>query len=114
MQTGAVVVPVAQFGTAEVQPIGSRAIKLFRRVGLRMGEPLRWDGSQVSGNGSDNPSLRAFTEQIMAAISELSGQERVPHYAKRDRGRLSAPGSEAEPIPPDAPDEPVGAGPVVS
>lgn len=114
MQTGAAVVPVAQFGTSEVQPIGSKTIKPFRRVSLKLGEPLYWNGSQVGSNGSDNPSLRSFTDQIMEAISALSDQERVDHYAKRDRGRLSAPGSEAEPIPPGAPDEPVGAGPVTS
>ena len=116
MQTGARVIPVAQSGTADVQPIGSKTIKLFRPVTIKMGEPLVWPGSTPSGNGSetDNSSLRAFTEEIMEAISALSGQERVGHYAKRDRGRLSAPGSEAEPIPPDAPDESVGAGPVYS
>jgi hypothetical protein len=70
----------------------------------------------MSGNGSetDTTSLRAFTDNLMEAIGALSGQERVAHYAKRDRGRLSAPGSEAEPIPPDAPDQPVGAGPAFS
>lgn len=116
MQTGAAVVPVAQFGTADVQPIGSRSIKLFRRVSIKMGEPLRWPGADISGNGSetDNTSLRAFTDHLMEAIGALSGQERVAQYANRDRGRLSAPGSEAEPIPPDAPDQPVGAGPAFS
>jgi hypothetical protein len=37
----------------------------------------------------------------MEAIAALSGQEYVDSYAKRDRGRLAAPGSEAEPLPPD-------------
>ncbi len=115
-QTGAPVIPVAQFGTSEVQPIGSRGVKLFRSVSVKMGEPLWWPGSRVPENGSetDSASLRAFTEEIMDAIRALSGQERVEFYAKRDRGRFAAPGSEAEPIPPDAPDEAVGAGPVFS
>ena len=38
----------------------------------------------------------------MEAIAALSGQERVDRYASRDKGRLSAPGSEAEPSPPEA------------
>jgi 1-acyl-sn-glycerol-3-phosphate acyltransferase len=115
-QTGAPVIPVAQFGTAEVQPIGSRGIKVFRTVSVRMGEPLCWPGSSAAatGSSSDNASLRAFTEEIMEAIRALSGQDRVEFYAKRDRGKFAAPGSEAEPIPPDAPDEAVGAGPIFS
>ncbi len=97
-QCAAPVVPVAQFGTAAVQPIGSMWPKLFRRVDIRMGPPLRWDGR---GNGPDD--LRQFTDQLMTAIAALSGQERVDRYATRDRGRLSAPGSEAEPYPPGGP-----------
>jgi 1-acyl-sn-glycerol-3-phosphate acyltransferase len=113
MQTGAPVIPVAQFGTAEVQPIGSRAIKPFRRITIKMGDPLKWPGPLVSEDGgTDGSSLRHFTEQIMDAIQDLSGQERVHHYAKRDRGLRAAPGSEAEPIPPDAPES--LAGPVYS
>jgi 1-acyl-sn-glycerol-3-phosphate acyltransferase len=112
MQTGAPVIPVAQFGTAEVQPIGSRTIKLFRPITVKMGEPLRWPGSAVAGE-SDAVALRRFTEEIMDAIRELSGQERVHMYAKRDRGLRSAPGSEAEPVPPDTPEESL-AGPAFS
>jgi 1-acyl-sn-glycerol-3-phosphate acyltransferase len=98
LQCRAPVVPVAQFGTAQVQPIGSMWPKPFRRVEVRMGPPLRWPGS---GDGPDD--LRQFTDQVMGAIAVLSGQERVDHYASRDRGRLSAPGSEAAPSRPDGP-----------
>jgi 1-acyl-sn-glycerol-3-phosphate acyltransferase len=97
-ECSAPVVPVAQVGTAQVQPIGSMWLKLFRRVEVRIGPPLRWG---ASGDGSDD--LRQFTDQLMAAIAALSGQERVDQYASRDRGRLSAPGSEAEPYPPGGP-----------
>ena len=115
-QTGAPVIPVAQFGTSEVQPIGSRGIKLFRPVSIKMGEPLCWPGSRAAldGSDSDHTSLRAFTDEIMDAICTLSDQERVEFYARRDRGRMAAPGSEADPVPPDAPDEPIGAGPIFS
>jgi hypothetical protein len=33
----------------------------------------------------------------MRAIAEMSGQEYVAEYARRDRGLLSAPGSDAQP-----------------
>jgi 1-acyl-sn-glycerol-3-phosphate acyltransferase len=92
IQCHAPVVPVAQFGTAAVQPIGSMWPKLFHRVEVKMGVPLRWEG------GAEGTSeLRQYTDRLMAAIASLSGQERVDRYASRDKGRLSAPGSEAEP-----------------
>jgi 1-acyl-sn-glycerol-3-phosphate acyltransferase len=96
MQCGAPVVPVAQFGTAAIQPIGVTWPKLFRQVQVKIGEPLRWDG-----DAGDAGALRRFTDEIMTAIAGLSGQEMVPEYAKRDRGRAAAPGSEADPNPPD-------------
>jgi 1-acyl-sn-glycerol-3-phosphate acyltransferase len=96
MQCDAPVIPVAQVGTAQIQPIGSMWPKLFRRVEVKMGPPVWW-----SGPGRDAIDLRQFTDQVMDAIAVLSGQPRADQYARRDRGRLSAPGSEAEPSPPD-------------
>jgi 1-acyl-sn-glycerol-3-phosphate acyltransferase len=94
MQCHAPIIPVAQFGTAEVQPIGAMWPRLFRQVDVTMGEPVWWDG----GTGGTR-QLRDFTDRVMAAIASLSGQEMVSEYATRDRGRLSAPGSEAHPVP---------------
>lgn len=98
MQCDAPVVPVAQFGTSAVQPIGRMWPKLFHRVEVKMGPPLRWEG----GDGGSS-ELREFTDRLMRAIAALSGQEIVDRYASRDKGRLSAPGSEAEPLPPEGP-----------
>ncbi len=99
IQCHAPVVPVAQFGTAEVQPIGAMWPRLFRAVTVKMGEPLRWDGSSADGEAPGAGDQRQFTDEIMRAIQRLSGQDHVNVYAKRDMGRLSAPGSEAEPVP---------------
>lgn len=97
---GAVVIPVAQFGTADVQPIGARFPRVFRRVHLKMGPPLRFEPPQVAeGQRLPAGESRQITDKIMQAIAELSGQEYVHAYAKRDLGRLAAPGSDAEPIP---------------
>lgn len=111
IQCDAPVVPVAQFGTTEVQPIGAKTLRLFKPIEVRMGEPLRRTG--VSQDG-DSAGLREFTDEIMAAIQAMSGQERVGVYAKRDLGLLSAPGSEAEPFPPEPPADEVGAAPILS
>jgi 1-acyl-sn-glycerol-3-phosphate acyltransferase len=93
---GAPVVPVAQSGTADIQPIGVMWPRFFRRVTLKMGEPITWSGEAQPGD------FRQFTDQIMTAIQKLSGQEMVDTYAKRDVGRASAPGSEADPVPAEA------------
>jgi 1-acyl-sn-glycerol-3-phosphate acyltransferase len=96
---GAPVIPVAQFGTAEVQPIGRMWPKPFRPVRVRIGEPLVWNGDRARDAGPAGGDQRCFTDQIMEAIQQLSGQEHVKVYARRDKGWLSAPGSEAEPVP---------------
>jgi 1-acyl-sn-glycerol-3-phosphate acyltransferase len=99
VQCQAPVVPVAQFGTAEVQPIGVMWPKPFRRVHLKMGEPLRFPPPPDA-----TEDLREHTDRIMRAIADLSGQAYVAHYAKRDRGRMAAPGSEADALPPEMPE----------
>ena len=91
------IVPVAQLGTNEVQPIGAMWPKLFRQVKVKLGEPIRWK----EGAGGMR-QLRDFTDEVMTAIAALSGQQMVAEYANRDRGRLSAPGSEAYPVPAQA------------
>jgi 1-acyl-sn-glycerol-3-phosphate acyltransferase len=99
MQCRAPVIPVAEVGTAAVQPIGKMWPRPFRSVRVMMGSALLWEGSVADGNAPDAEEQRLFTDQIMTAIQQLSGQDRVNVYAKRDKGRLSAPGSEAEPAP---------------
>ena len=56
-------------------------------------------GERWEGHAGGLDELRQFTETVMEAIALLSGQERVDQYASRDKGRLSAPGSEADPSP---------------
>jgi 1-acyl-sn-glycerol-3-phosphate acyltransferase len=98
------VVPVAQFGTAEIQPIGAKFPKLFRPVKVVMGPPLRFDLVNYTTASVGRPDFRSFTNAVMAAIQRLSGQEMADAYARRDKGLFSAPGSEAEPIPVNAAD----------
>jgi 1-acyl-sn-glycerol-3-phosphate acyltransferase len=88
---GVPVVPVACAGTAEVQPIGAMRPRLFRRVGVRFGLPLSWP--DLAGAAEDRGVLRQVTDEIMAAIAGLSGQEQVDEYAKRDRGAPAGDGA---------------------
>ena len=104
VQCGAAVVPVAQHGTADVQPIGVMVPRFFKPVRLTLGQPLHFPvSSEGNGAGMGAGELRRVTDEIMRSIAALSGQEYVGEYAKRDRGRLSAPGSDAEPNPPAEP-----------
>lgn len=75
--TGAPVVPVALSGTDRVQPVGSR-IPRPHRVTVRFGTPLQF--SRYAGKERQVPVLRAITDEIVAAIRVMSGQEYVNSY----------------------------------
>ncbi len=75
IDSGAPIVPVAMFNTAEIQPTGQIVPKV-RRVEMVFGEPMTF-----TGDSSDLQHLRAVTDQIMQAIAEISHQEYVDMYA---------------------------------
>ncbi|MDZ7932663.1 MAG: lysophospholipid acyltransferase family protein [Rhodococcus sp. (in: high G+C Gram-positive bacteria)] len=78
IETGAPVVPVVMHGTLTVNPVGSR---MWRPGKVRMfvGEPM--DFTRYAGAENSRAVLRAATDQVMAALSSLSGQEYVDVYA---------------------------------
>ncbi|HEX7461458.1 MAG TPA: lysophospholipid acyltransferase family protein [Dermatophilaceae bacterium] len=76
------VVPVALKGTQDIQPVGSRVLRI-RRIAVRFGEPL--DFGHLRG-AKPGPARREATDAIMEAIRELSGQEFVPRYNKTHSG----------------------------
>ena len=68
------IVPVALEGTADIMPIGSRFPRLAR-VSVAFGAPIA-----VAGHYAGMPQGRArreLTDEVMAAIAALSGQERA-------------------------------------
>jgi 1-acyl-sn-glycerol-3-phosphate acyltransferase len=73
MKSGAPVVPVAVLGTDRVQPIGVR-LPRPGKITVRFGPPMRFppDGGAKA--------RRAVTDEIMAAIQRLSGQEPAGVY----------------------------------
>jgi 1-acyl-sn-glycerol-3-phosphate acyltransferase len=80
LTAGAPVVPVGLTGTERLQPVGSRLPRVVP-VTVRFGEPI-----EVVGRYDGVPSGRArreVTDQIMAAIQALSGQEEAGVYNAR-------------------------------
>jgi 1-acyl-sn-glycerol-3-phosphate acyltransferase len=76
------VLPVAMVGTDRVQPIGAPVPRLGHTLGVRVGAPLDYTDR---ADGPRNPRLlREITDDIMAHIRRLSGQEYVDRYASRE------------------------------
>lgn len=76
LTTGALVVPVGLIGTDKLQPVGA-TIPRVTPVTVTFGTPI-----DVSRHGAANSgkARRAATDEIMAAIHELSGQELANMY----------------------------------
>jgi 1-acyl-sn-glycerol-3-phosphate acyltransferase len=78
-ESGAPVVPVAMFNTAEIQPTG-KVIPKIMRVKMVFGEPMYFTGAEKSSSPEE---LRKATDQIMKKLQEISGQEYVDIYASQ-------------------------------
>ncbi|WP_158867911.1 lysophospholipid acyltransferase family protein [Leifsonia sp. AG29] len=76
LTTGAVVVPVGLIGTDEMQPVGV-SFPRVRRVTVAFGEPI--DVSHY-GSAESGRARRLATDEIMAAIHALTGQELAGVY----------------------------------
>lgn len=77
LETGAKVVPVGLIGTNEAMPVGAKWPRRKPRVTVRYGEPI--DLSH-HGPASSGRARRHATDEIMAAIHALSGQELANAY----------------------------------
>lgn len=76
LTTGAVVVPVGLCGTDEMMPVGA-TVPRRAKVTVAFGEAI--DVSK-HGTAASGRARRAATDEIMAAIHELSGQELAGCY----------------------------------
>ena len=72
------IIPVGVIGTREIQPIGARIPRPGGPVTIRFGKPMTFVGWP-----DDHGSLRQITDEVMAEIQRLSGQEYVGRYAPR-------------------------------
>lgn len=78
LAAGAPVIPVGIIGTRAHK--GLFGIPVVRRPGFIIGEPMdfsAWEGAH------DQRTLRWITDEVMAAIQELTGQDYVDVYASR-------------------------------
>jgi 1-acyl-sn-glycerol-3-phosphate acyltransferase len=80
LQSGAPVVPVGLTGTDLLQPVGRRLPRLVE-VTVRFGEPIT-TGSRYDGVAPGR-ARREITDEVMAAIQSLSGQEAAGVYNER-------------------------------
>ena len=78
LRAGVPVIPVGIVGTDKVQPVGARLLRPFRRVTIRIGPPL--DFSDLAGRDGERIVLRQVTDEVMAAIQHLTGQEYAGRY----------------------------------
>jgi 1-acyl-sn-glycerol-3-phosphate acyltransferase len=70
LMSGAPIVPVGLVGTDQIQPIGSRVPRPFRRAVVRFGEPL----DPNAYGGSSRRRRQMLTDDLMEAIRRLSRQ----------------------------------------
>jgi 1-acyl-sn-glycerol-3-phosphate acyltransferase len=80
LTSGAPVVPVGLRGTENIQPVGTRFPRLAD-VTVRFGDPLHFAG-RYDGVPTGR-ARREVTDEVMAAIQALSGQELAGVYNER-------------------------------
>ena len=76
LTSGATVVPVALTGTQNLQPVGSRSLKLAK-VTVEFGTPLEL---AAHGDAESGRARRKATDEVMATIQRLSGQQPAGVY----------------------------------
>ncbi len=80
------IVPVGLIGTEDIQPVGASFPRLAK-VTVRFGTPI---GVEAYAGVPAGKARRLLTDEVMAAIAELSGQERVDTYNEVPTGDISA------------------------
>jgi 1-acyl-sn-glycerol-3-phosphate acyltransferase len=86
LESRAPVVPCAMIGTFEFLPPSTLRPQLKVRPGVIFGPPMEFSRFY----GKDRAALRAVTDEIIAEIAKLSGQEYVPIYAQQAKAELQA------------------------
>src|SRR5690606_30558176 len=77
-ESGAPVIPTGIRGTREIQPPDAPLPRPFAAAEIRFGPPMH---PEPGADPADPVALRDFTDRLMQAIRELTGQEYVHEYA---------------------------------
>lgn len=85
-ESGAPIVPVAMFNTADIQPTGKLIPKIMR-VRMVFGEPIYLGPPEKAKSPEE---LRKATDQLMRKLQEMSGQEYVDIYASQAKDAIAA------------------------
>jgi 1-acyl-sn-glycerol-3-phosphate acyltransferase len=95
LESRAPVVPCAMMNTFEFLPSGSHNPRFSVRPGAIFGKPMEF--SRYYGREKDREALRAVTDEIIAEIAKLSGQEYVNIYAKqaKEQPRVDPPDTDS-------------------
>ncbi len=73
------VIPVGMVGTFEALPKG-KLWPRFSKIEIHFGAPMSWP--ELEGQDQDRTVTRKVTDEVMAAIQELTGQEYVHAYQR--------------------------------
>ncbi len=83
LTAGAPVVPVGLRGTEHIQPVGAKLPRLAK-VEVRFGTPMHFEGKY--DGIPPGRARRQITDEVMARIAVLSGQEQAGIYNDREPG----------------------------
>lgn len=86
ISTGAPIVPCGVTGSRDVLPKGKRLPRLGK-VTVSFGEPI--DPAPYAAMADRQLATRILTDEVMRRIRDLSGQEYVDEYARRQSGSES-------------------------
>lgn len=79
LESGAPIIPVGFVGTEFTK--GFLGIPVMKHPGIIIGEPM--DFSHLADRANEMKVLRYVTDEVMAAVQQLTGQEYVDVYATR-------------------------------
>lgn len=92
VQADVPIIPCAMIDTDKAQPTGQKIPNVVQ-VGVRIGRPIHHP--EFAGRTEDRQALRHLTDEVMAELQRLSGQEYVDEYAATVKERIAARASAA-------------------
>ncbi|WP_151524098.1 1-acyl-sn-glycerol-3-phosphate acyltransferase [Serinicoccus kebangsaanensis] len=81
------IIPCAMIDTDKAQPTGQKIPNVVQ-VGVRIGRPMHFP--EHAGRSEDHVVLRQITDEVMAELQRLSGQQYVDEYAATVKERIAA------------------------